>query len=225
MKKCLLYLLIIFLQYSFGFANNEPIIKIYKDDGTSVSFELSEIEVINFKEFSYSNDCFIYTTDSLFKIRTFTIDYIKVFEADSNFFLDISYQVQFFGQRVQLKVDLVKIDSIIFKNSNVLFNHLYTKIDFSISEITGEFSYTYVENQPQSDTSYNLTKAFDIKFDIQNRKLFYSQFLCGEEDCANIKLPGSLNFCSDNNKRIYKDYDGEDCFINGVNLLLTQIKR
>ena len=229
MKTIVFFIIFCILNVTVLLAQNSPIIKIYNEDGTVKSFNLSDLQEISFQEFSYSNICYIYTKDdSVTSYKTYTIDSMKIINIDSNPKLNLNIKLDK-GLFKNDTIYISKIDSIIFKNSNSLYNRVYNNVELNISGLVGEFSNRTIENHPLKDTTYNAVQAFEIKFDITTRIKIYTipsnmPYYCDDYECCKKSNQGTLNFCSDNNIFYNQGQSGNDCNYQCASFYIDTLK-
>jgi hypothetical protein len=213
------------------FAQNKPVIKIYNDDGTFKSFLLSDLQEISFQEFSYSNICYIHTNDDSVKIiKTYTIVNMKIINIDSIPKLIFNIKLDQ-GLSKNDTISIFRIDSIVFKNSNNLYNKVYTTSEINLNGMEGDFNKIYNESQPAKDTSFIYRSPFDLKLKITNRMKIYgyqtfAHYGCYLECCNQLAPPSTLNFCVDSNSDIKGENNaGFDCKFQRMTFYIDTLKK
>lgn len=228
MKTVVFYFLFCLLNLAVLFGQNSPVIKIINDDGTEISFNLSDLQEISFEEFSYSNICYIYTSDdSVKRFNTFSIAIMKIYDINKVTTLDISIKVDSLNIK-SIFIPAERIDSILFKNYNNLFGRVYTNIEFKLDSLVGYFGYETGDSYPghiTSDTSsyYQKINFYSKINNIKKNNLSAGWAHCFS--CSENTNKGNLDFCNDDVKYNWDEYYyGQDCKANNIFIFIDTLK-
>jgi hypothetical protein len=168
-------------------------------------------------------DCSIYfKKDSVITFRTFAIKDITITkDKDSIPNLEFSRSFNSYPPLL-LKLPLNVIDSIIFKNTNLLYGRIYNKIEIKIKGLKAKYSTTRYIYPPDHNESQMDTISIDRTFILKNKSNILSQHsIMNCYTCASGKT-GNLSFCYDT--MIFK-YDAyyESCNYEKLYLLIDTI--
>jgi hypothetical protein len=184
------------------FSKDEIKVKIEQKDGSYLTYNLSDISEINFKEYSLSNICNIYIKpDSVFRIESYRIISLSEKKGDNIDSLSIFYNhglvYPYYSQRY-INLPLNIIDSIAFENTNTLFGKSYRQIDFSIQGITSEFKSNVINYPNGTNDSSTYSKKLNKSLNIVNSFTIPANY-DDDWECCDVcyghKKTGDLYYC------------------------------
>ena len=199
MKK-FMYVFLMF-QSIIMFSQDDILIKIEQKDGSFLTYNLSDIEEINFNDFSLSSVCNIcFINDSLFSIQTYKIVSMALKHGNSNIdSLSIYfYYYDHYNYLLQknLNIPINVIDSITFLNTNEIYGKVFSNINIEFIGLNAVYQKYTTYNPPGDTKSYDETKSFDRIIDLMNNfHKYWNPYYWGCGKCFNQKIIGDLDYC------------------------------